>query len=332
MLAPFWDEFAQFPNTIGLNDEESADVFLRFGGVIGFLGNTQKIRGSQEISKNLLTQARQRFLTLGRTEKAAEAENYLALAYSRTGEYTEAVDWLTESFEKKIAENHPTRLYSYIIETLLDIETEKYDRVLARGARLDELFRSTADNLLCGCFYNHIAIAHKNLGHKNAALENLKAARTFFQKADHQIYFGAAENNLAQLFHKVGNFEEAHLAAKKARMIFEKIGDRVREGFSLETRAQIFSAEGKYEQALKYIDAAIEMLEGGESYRKLVDSYRTKIGILLRLERLSESLMVMTAAHNLAALYISPDLSREIIEGTSELIRAHFEKNEAYVS
>ena len=74
------------------------------------------------------------------------------------------------------------------------------------------------------------------------------------------------------------------------------------------------------------------MLEGGESYRKLVDSYRTKIGILLRLERLSESLMVMTAAHNLAALYISPDLSREIIEGTSELIRAHFEKNETYVS
>ena len=98
----------------------------------------------------------------------------------------------------------------------------------------------------------------------------------------------------------------------------------MREGYSLETRAQIFAAEGKFEKALKFINEAIELLEGGESYRNLVESYRTKIRILLSLERLSEALTVMTAAHNIAALYISLELSKEIIEGAAALIQEKY--------
>src|SRR6185369_17185871 len=143
-------------------------------------------------------------------------------------------------------------------------------------------------------------------------LENLKLARKFFQNANHEIYYGSTENNLAQLFHKIGHFEEAHICAQNAANIFEQIGDKMREGYTLETRAQIFAAEGKFDQALKFVNSAIEMLEGGESYRKLVESYRTKVKILLQLNSLPEALMVMIAAHNIAALYISQDLSKEI--------------------
>jgi len=98
----------------------------------------------------------------------------------------------------------------------------------------------------------------------------------------------------------------------------------MREGYSLETRAQIFAAEGKFEKALKFVNEAIELLEGGESYRNLVESYRTKIRILLGLNRLTEALTVMTAAHNIAALYISQEFSREIIEGTAALIQEKY--------
>ncbi len=325
-LAPFWDGNSQFPNTAGLSAEESAELFLRLGAIIGFLGNTQKIFSSQEISKNLLTQAHQRFSAFSDNAKTAECENYLALAYSRTGEFAEAADWLSESLLKNLPEVHPTRLNSYIIETLLDIEGGNYEKVIRRCDELKELFENRAGDLFNGSYHNHLAIAHKNLGNNVSALKHLKIARTYFQKADHKIYFGATENNLAQLLHKVGLYEEAHLSAQKARKIFEIIGDKIREGFSLETRAQIFAAEGKFDYALQYVNSAIDLIEGGESHRKLVESYRTKADILLQLNRLSEALMVMTAAHNIAALYITQELSKEVIESFAALIQKKFVK------
>ncbi len=273
----------------------------------------------------MLTLARQRFVSLNNIEKTAECENYLALAYSRTGEFTEAEDWLNESLSKNLSESHPTRLNSYIIETLLDIDRGKNEKVLRRGGELKELFENHAGDLFNGCFHNHLAIAHKNLGNKEEALEHLKQARFFFQKADHQIYCGAAENNLAQQLHKVGFYEEAHLSARNAKQIFEQLGDKMRKGYSLETRAQIFIAEGDFDQALKYVNSAIDLLEAGESYRKLVESYRTKFFILLQLNRLSEALTVIIAAHNIAALYISPELSHEIIEGAANLIQERYQ-------
>jgi len=320
-LSPFWDGYSQFPSAIGLSDAESAELFLRFGGIIGFLGNSQKISNSQEISKNLLTQARRRFISLLDFEKTAECENYLALAYQRTGELTEAFDWLNESFSRNLSENHPTRINSYVIETLLDIEGKKYEKVLRRCDELREIFDNSASASDNGSFHNNLAIAHKNLGNSDEALKHLKTARDFFRKASHDSYCGATENNLAQLLHKLEQFEEAHLCAQNARKIFEQIGDKMREGYSLETRAQIFAAEGKFEKALKFVNEAIGLLEGGESYRNLVESYRTKIKILLGLNRLAEALTIMTAAHNIAALYISQEFSREIIEGVAALIQ-----------
>ena len=326
-LSSFWNGQEQFPIAIGLSKEESAELFLRFGGIIGYLGNNQKISNSQEISKNLLTNARQRFISFSNIAKIAECENYLALAYSRTGEFTEAFDWINESLNQKLPENHPVRINSFVIETLLGIDSGKYTFVLSRCEELKDFFEKYVADLENGCFHNHFAIAHKNLGNSEDALRHLESARNFFQKANHEIYYGAAENNLAQLLQTFGFYKKAHYCAEKAGKIFAEIGDKMREGYALETRAQICSAEGSFTDALRYVNSAIELLEGGESYRKLVESYRTKVKILLSLNQLSEALIVMTAAHNLAALYISQELSREIIESVADLIQAKYENS-----
>lgn len=326
-LAPFWDNYSQFPNAVGLSGEESAELFLRFGSIIGYLGNTQEILNSQEISKNLLTNARQRFISFSNFEKVAECENYLALAYSRTGEFTEAFDWLNESLAQKLDKNHQVRINSFVIETLLGVDSGKYKFVVRRCEELRSFFENYASNLDKGCFHNNLAVAYKNLGKVEDALRHLESARNFFQKANHEIYYGAAENNLAQLLQTFGFYKKAHFCAEKAGKIFAEIGDKMREGYALETRAQIFAAEENYIEALKYVNAAIELLEGGESYRKLVESYRTKIKILLSLDSLAEALTVMTAAHNLAALYISQELSREIVESIADLIQAKYKNS-----
>jgi tetratricopeptide (TPR) repeat protein len=319
-LSPFWNTTSQFPITTGLSPAESAELFLRCGGIIGFLGNSKQITNAQEISKDLLTEARHQFLSLYDFEKIAECENYLALAYWRTGEFVEADDWLRESFSRNLPPENHIRLYSYIIEGLINLDKKKYEEIIVKSENLEDEFEKHADDLLKGCFHNQVGLAYKNLGMKYSALKHLKQARAFFQKAEHKVYCGVTENNLAQFFHSEGNFAEAHNSANNARKIFEILGDKTREGFSLETKAQIFCAEHKYEKALKFIDDAIELLEKGESYMNLVESYRTKVKILIHLNQISEALTVMTAAHNLAALHIAQDLAREIIENTADLI------------
>lgn len=320
-LSPFWNVTSQFPITTSLTTEESAELCLRCGGIIGFLGNSKQITNAQEISKDLLTEARHQFLSHYNFEKVAECENYLALAYWRMGELVEAEDWLRESYSRNLPDTHLVRLYSYIIDGLLNLDRRKYDEIVVKSQNLESSFEKYADDLLKGCFNNQIGIAYKNLGMKYSALKHLKLARGFFQAVGHKVYCGVTENNLAQFFHSEGNFEEAHISAKNAKKIFEQLGDKTREGFSLETRAQIFCAEGKFEKALKSINEAIEFLEKGESYRNLVDSYLTKIKILIELEKISEALTIMTAAHNLAALHIAQDFAKEIIENTAALIR-----------
>lgn len=326
-LSPFWNITTQFPITTGLTSEESAELFLRCGGIIGFLGNSKQISNAQEISKDLLTEARHQFLSLYNFEKVAECENYLALAYWRTGEFVEADDWLREAYSRNLPDMNRTRLYSYIIDGLLNIDKRKYEEIVVKSQNLESAFERYGDDFLKGCFNNQIGIAYKNLGMKYSALKHLKLARNYFLIVDHKVYCGVTENNLAQFFHSEGNFDEAHISAKSAKKIFEEIGDKTREGFSLETRAQIFCAEGKFEKALKSINEAIELLEKGESYRNLVDSYLTKIKILIQLDKIADALTIMTAAHNLAALHIAQDFAKEIIENTSALLREKLEKN-----
>src|SRR5687768_11615415 len=88
-LRHIWEDTNAFPEVADFAPREAAEIILRCGALIGFLGHIKQIPNSQEKSKNLLTEARSRFFDIYDAEKIAECENYLALAYWRTGELIE---------------------------------------------------------------------------------------------------------------------------------------------------------------------------------------------------------------------------------------------------
>jgi tetratricopeptide (TPR) repeat protein len=321
ILLPFWDSNSNSPNTSGLTAEEQAEIFLRFGGVVGFLGNTNLIQNAQETSKNLLTQAHQQFANLSLNEKIAECENYLALAYTRTGEYNEAEDWLRVSFSRNLEKTNPIWLYSNVIESIINFHRGNFKEIIKSSVPLNNLFKENAPYFLNGCFHNHIGLAYKHLGNKKNALKHLKLASLYFQKADHKNYFGATQNNLAHFLLFCNEYNAAHACAQLAIKIFSEIGDKTRTAFAFDTQAQIYLAEGKLEMALNNANLAIEILQDGDSHRKLVECYRIKIKILIQLNQIPEALMVMTAAHNIANLYISQELGKKIIDEVSSMIK-----------
>jgi tetratricopeptide (TPR) repeat protein len=253
-LRHIWEDINSFPEVEDFAPRPAADIILRCGALIGFLGHIKQIPNSQERSKNLLTEARSRFFDIYDVEKIAECENYLALAYWRTGELTEAETWVEESLSKHIPDSSHIRLHSHIIKCLIYIPAKKHFEIISNLKNLENKYLSCDDNCLKGDFYNHYGLALKNIGKTSKALEKLEQSRNFYQKAKHLIYLGAVENNLSQLYKVEKRFAEAHKTIDNSTKTFKQIKDRTREGFSLDTKAQIFLAEGKYSEALRTLN------------------------------------------------------------------------------
>ena len=300
ILSPFWKDVTEMPETVGLSVGESAEVYLRCGSVVGFLGRSRKIENAQEIARNLLKESLTRFQDLQLKEKIAECENNLSLTYERIGLISEAREHLQKALEVKIPNTHPTRLYSHIINSLLDLAESNYLLILENFALLESTFSEHANNLFKGCFFNNVGLALKNLDRNEEALEKLLTARYWFTKAEHFVYCGLVENNLARLYVRDERFIEAHHFAQKAENTFKLVGDISRNGYSLNTRAEIFLAEEEYEKALEYAEKSIDLLENDENLFYLVKTLKSKAVCLTKLGKKDEVKETIDQAFSIA--------------------------------
>jgi tetratricopeptide (TPR) repeat protein len=312
-LKDIWIDTNSLPDIANHSPFEAAEIILRCGSLIGFHGHNKQIPDAQAKSKNLLTEARQRFLDLNVFEKTAECENYLALAYWRTGELNEAEIFVNESLQHPLSNSSQTRLYSHLIKKMIFIAFGKYECVAADAAQLENDFRRYGDAFLNGCFCTNAGIALKSLGRTAEALKKFELARYYHQKSRHQIYLGTVENNLAQFYKIEKQFAKAHEAANNATKIFKRVKDRTREGFSLDTKAQIYFAEGRYDEALKPIERAVEILKKSENSAYLSESYLTKAKILLYFDGFTAAILALCEAVKIAEANIGEAAAKNLI-------------------
>ncbi len=320
-LKVIWEDITKPPKTEGLSKKNEAEIFLRCGSLIGFLGHNKQISDSQELSKNLLTHARNLFLNLYDVEKIVECNNYLALAYWRTGELVEAETWIDEALSHSLPDSNIIKIYSLIIESKIDFANKKYRKICDKFERLEDTFLAYADDGLKGDFFNHFGLALKNLGNKSQVLEKLTLAKKYHEKSGHKVYLGTIENNLAQLYRENEAFEKSHEAVDNALKIYDEIKDRTRKGSSLDTKACIFFDEGKYNQALTTIDESIRILRNSENAAYLVESFQTKAKILVFMDEIASASLCLSEAINIAKNQISEDAANHLAKEFEIAIR-----------
>ncbi len=314
-LSVFWNDFRVKPDIRELPADIIADIYLRCGSIAGFLGRSKHLANAQEISRNLLNEAKEQFENLDAKSKIAECENYLAISFERTGDIKAARNCLGSALAKDIPFQHPVRLYSHIIASMLDLTEKKYEQVIQSSLSLENLFQESEIAVYKGCFYNHYGLALKNCGMNDEALDKYLTARYFFFEAGHHQYCGALENNIANLYLADKQFKEAHNFAQKAENSFKLVGDFSRQGFSLDTRANVFLAEKQFEKACEFSDKAIKMLGSGENSNFLAEAYLTKTKTLIKLGRRNEALIFAEKAKEVTAKFdarIEKNLSEEI--------------------
>jgi len=318
-LRDIWEDTTTFPNVEGFESREAAEIMLRCGSIIGFLGHNKQIPNAQEKSKNLLTEAHNRFLDIYDVEKIAECENYLALAYWRTGELNEAESFIEEALSHNLTISNNTRIYSHLTKSLIFLSSGRYEEIVKNCAKLETNFQKYGDAFLNGSFCTNLGLALKNLGNITESLKRLELARHYHQKSRHQIYLGTVENNLAQLYKLESRFSKAHEAIDNATKIFKQIKDKTREGFSLDTKAQIYFAERKYADALKTSEKAISILKKSENKAYLVETYMTKAKTLIYLEDdVSTATLCLFQAVQLALTNISEEAAKDLIREFEE--------------
>jgi tetratricopeptide (TPR) repeat protein len=316
-----WEDTNSFPDVAGFAPRAAAEITLRCGALIGFLGQLKQIPNSQEKSKNLLTEARNRFLDIYDVEKIIECENYLAMAYIRTGELVEAEIWVEEALSHNAGKVCDARLYSHITKSYILLSNAKHKEILEYLCPLESTFLKFGDNFLLGCLSTNVSLAYKQLGNTVESLKYLEFARAYHQKSRHQIYLGTVENNLSQLYKVEKRFAEAHRTIDSATKIFRKVKDRTREGFSLDTKAQIFCAEGRYAEALEAAEKALAILSKGENASYTIETYLSKAKILLYLKNFTAAFLCLSDAVQLARTKVSEEAAENLVRDFEALLK-----------
>ena len=312
-LRGVWDDTTEMPAVDGFDRRSSAEIYLRCGALIGFLGHIRQIPTSQERSKNLLTQARSVFLEIYDNEKIAECENYLALAYWRLGESNEAASWIEEALSHEISAESDTRLYSHVIRNLIRLSQKRFAEISTSFRDLEQSFLKFGDDFLIGNFYMNFGVAARNLDDTAAALRAHETARNHFARAGNKIHVAMAENNLSHLYKHQRRFRDAHDAIDRASELFREIGDRTREGYSYDTKAAIYFDEGRFDAALEAVNRAITILGTSENIGYLTDTITTKAKIQLHLDGFSTATLTLLEAVDLAKVRIGEEAAHRLV-------------------
>ena len=299
------------PDISELTDSEAAELRLRFAALLGFYGHNRQITDSQQRSKDILTDVRDRFESFGEVQKVVECENYIALCYWRTGELNEAEVWI-ESALARSSEITDARMYAFVTRSLILLSKRRYEDNISECVQLSPMFFRFGDAFLTGSYCTNVGLSFKNAGRRDEALRYLQLARGYHGIAKHHVYLGTAENNLAQLYKTAGHLFKAHESIDAAIRSFRHVKDHTREGFALDTKALIYYSEGKFDLALKAVESAVRILRKGENAGYLAETLQTKCKIQVFLEDVSGAVETLHEAMDIARVQVGEECAAGI--------------------
>lgn len=317
-----WKDKTASPSVDEFEPRDAAEILLRCGSLFGAVGHFRALPGAQEKSRDLLEEARRRFLDIYDVEKIAECENHLALSFWRAGEYNEGTSYLEEALSHNLPDSNTTRLHTYIIKSLISLALKRYDEILQNITPLEKEFLNCGDDCLIGDFYLNCGIARRNLGWPDQALHYYEQAKFYYRKAQQKHFLAAVYNNLAYLYKGEGKFAEALEAIDMAIRLFRQVNDRTREGFCYDSKALIHFDEGKYQLALTAADTGISILKNSPNTGYLAETCVTKAKILIFLNDFSAATFSLVDAVNIARVQVDEKLAARFVSEFEEAWKA----------
>ena len=305
MLGDFWDGPGKLPVLDGLDRVAAAEILLRVGVLTGWLGSAQRIAGTQELAKDLITGAQLLFVELGDRRKISEARIELAWCYWREGALNEARIVLQEALEGLRKEDADLRCLALLRIAIIERNAGHLVKALRVLEEATDLVDGTGSDILKGSFHNTLGNLLENLGSTNEgladrALIEYAAASYYFERAGHLRYCARVENNIGFLLFKLKRFEESSLHLERARRLFKSLRDIGSLAQVDETRARALLAQGRNSAAERTIRRAVNALARGDERSLLSEALVTHGSALARLGQFDQAKMAFERALKVA--------------------------------
>lgn len=283
VMGELWPHYEGYPALDDLDEATAAEVLLRTGTLVGWIGSAKQIEGSQETAKNLISESIRRFEALSLSGKVAEAQTEIAYCYWRQGAYKDARVWLQEALNRLSADtNDEVRAVALLRLAIVERSAKRFHDAMRIHVEAAPLFQKSGNDSLKGKFYNGFGFVLRNLGtaerrsdYIDRALIEYAAASYHFELAGHTRYQGCVENNLGFLFSTIGKFTEAHHHLDRAQALFTSVKDNAHLAGVDETRAKVLLAEGRIPEAERLVRSAVQVLERGGEQSLLAEALTT---------------------------------------------------------
>ncbi|HEV7376659.1 MAG TPA: tetratricopeptide repeat protein, partial [Pyrinomonadaceae bacterium] len=307
IMSPFWQEVGIRPRLNGLDEAARAEVLLRSGALSGWLGSANRVEGSQEIAKDLISESLSLFSQQALMDKVAEARLALALCYWREGAFDEARAVLQEILDR-LAGTEPTlKAKALLLRAVIENSATRFHDSLRFLTEASPLFEQIEDHALKGRFHVTLANNLQCLGteedrtdYTDRALVEYAAASFHYERAGHDRYLATVENNIGFLFFTLGKFGEAHEHLDRARALLVKLRDHLHTAQVDETRARTFLAQERYLEAEQVVREALETFEQAGEHALRAEALTTQGTALARLGRPEEARAALQLAINIA--------------------------------
>lgn len=289
-LDDLWPNFDERPRIEELDQPTAAEVLLRVGVLVGWLGSARQIAGAQERAKNLISESARVFEGLKDTLKVAEAQTDLAYCYWREGEFEEARLLLRDVLLRLTDLDTYQKGVALVRSAIIEKEATRYNDALRLLIEAAPLIEAINNDSLKGKFHNEFGTVLKDLGvaekredYIDRALVEFAAASFHFEQAGHNRYRACVENNLGFLYSMVGRFPEAYEHLNRARQLFIQLKDHVHAAQTDDTRARVMLIEGRNDDAEKTARASVNTLSKGGHQHLLAEALTTRGTALARL-------------------------------------------------
>jgi CheY-like chemotaxis protein len=302
-----WPTFNDRPNLEGLKQDTAAEVLLRVGALIGWIGSFRQIEGAQEIAKDRISESISIFESFHAGKKVAEAQTEMALFYEREGELENARARFADALSQLDDHDGDLKAVALLRSAVLEELASRWNDALYLLRSASPLFEASINQTLKGRFHNEFALVLRNLSaiekrpeYIDRALIEYAAASFHFEQAGNDRYQACVENNLGFLFGTLRRFPEAHEHLDRAQSLFTRLGDNVHLAQVAETRARVLLDEGAIVQAEKSARWAVELLENGDECPLLAEVLTTYGIALCRLQHQEQARVTLERAIEIA--------------------------------
>jgi len=328
-LVPWWKGVGERPVTDGLHPSVAAEVLLCAGILTRWIGSRNRIKESQHIAKDLISESITFYESSGDVKKIAAARAELAYCYWREGAFNEARIMFREALKRLTIEGQ-TRANALLGLAVVEWSDSRFDEALSILTENSSLFHRITNHTLRGTYHNQLAMLLRKLANSQNRRESFLQAVKEYEKADHQfklaqniVFRADVKNNLGVLLCKLGRFKDAQKYVSEARRLAVRAKEKVGIALIDDTSANIFIAQNKFKEAEAIAKNAVRVLERSGHQCLLTDALITHGIALARLKQFDRARFTfqkaIEVAHQVGALNKAGLAALTMIEELDEL-------------